>query len=74
MDGDKYLGILKDSEQEIVEWLKRYKKYYKRRIYGAVEKFNDIFGIIRVQVEHLSFKDGIAESYISSLISSYGLG
>lgn len=73
MGDEKYLSILKDAESEIVEWLKKYKKYYKRRVYDASSVFNDIFGINRLQVSHLSYKDYVAKNYISSLICSYGL-
>lgn len=73
MDDEKYLSILEEAEPEIVEWLKKYKKYYKRRIYDATTVFNDIFGINRLQVKRLSYKDYVAKNYISSLISSCGL-
>lgn len=73
MDDEKYLSILKEAEPEIVEWLKKYKKYYKRRIYDATTVFNDIFGINRLQVKRLSYKDYVAKNYISSLICSNGL-
>ena len=73
MDDEKYLSILKEAETEIVEWLKQYKKYYKRKRQDASAVFGRLFGINRLQVKHLSYKDYVAENYIRSLIISYGL-
>lgn len=72
MDDEKYLSILEEAETEILEWLKQYKKHYKKSWCNADRVFNDIFGIKRLQRRHLSYKDYVAEKYIWSLIFDKG--
>lgn len=67
MDDEKYLSILKEAEPEIVEWLKKYRQFYKGR-YDASEVFGNIFGINRVQmIKRLSYKDYVVSNYFRSL-------
>lgn len=73
MDDKKYLSILQEAESEIVEWIKKYRKYYKRKGCDPSTVFDDIFGINRLQVKHLYYKDYVAKNYIKSLIFKYRL-
>ncbi len=67
IDDNSYMNILQNSEEQILMWLTEYKKHHKNRSHGAAEIFNKIFGIKRLSVEHLYFKDYIVEKYIKEL-------
>lgn len=71
LSDDEYETVLKESETEIVEWLKRYKAHYKRKVGSAISIFNKLFGLKRLSTRHLSYKDYVAENYIKQLLMKY---
>ena len=68
MDDECYLNILKESEEQILAWLVEYKKHHGRRMSAAGKKFNEIFGIKRLQCKHLSYDDYVAINYVEQLV------
>lgn len=69
IDDAKYLDILKESEPQIIEWLNEYQEAYGDSGETPGEVFNRIFGIKRLSVSHLSYRDYVAIKYVNNIDS-----
>ena len=68
MEDEQYLKILQEAEGQILAWLTEYQKKHRSNISAAAVTFQRIFGIKRLSVKRLSYKDYIAMNYIDQLI------
>lgn len=71
IDDENYLKILHDSEEEILAWLIEYRKHHKNKVCGAAEAFGELYGIKRISLAHLNFRDYVVENYLNKLAQSF---
>ena len=68
MEDDQYLKILQEAEGQILAWITEYQNKHRSNMSAAAVTFQRIFGIKRLSVKRLSYKDYIAINYINQLI------
>lgn len=68
MDDARYLEILTEAEERILEWLAEYKKHHYGHSLAAGMVFQKVFGIKRLKTKHLSYRDYLAISYVDQLV------
>ena len=66
MDDARYLEILTEAEDRILQWLAEYKNH-NGHISAAGRVFQEVFGIKRIKTKHLSYRDYLAINYVDEL-------
>ena len=67
LSDEEYLDILKKAEPQIKDWLIEYKKHRGRKRMDPGRVFDELFGIKRLSLRHLGYRDYVASRYVDRL-------